>query len=283
MNNISDTVSNIRQQITGRARKGGTYARLDNENFLNQQDDVVTDKDLTDLYRGRQETIKKFKAEKIQKVIRGHRARKNIKEIKEFREQDLLGTNKFTKPPTQEPYNEIEMQVMRTPTTLSTEFQSKPNALRSNILDVDSVGGMNEHIKQKIKQIEKKRQNTAATTLQTAVRGKKARGILRTEVAKQEANDLASQIIDGSLNDLEQIFQKDIAASKLQTALRRQKAQSDIITAKKVRQQKIQKGKEIFEDMKQKRYNDYLQEDASANFNALSKKAITKQQKQLQT
>jgi CheY-specific phosphatase CheX len=102
------------------------------------------------------------------------------------------------------------MQVMRTPTTLSTEFQSKPNALRSNILDVDSVGGMNEHIKQKIKQIEKKQQNTAATTLQTAVRGKKARGIIRTEVAKQEANDLASQIMDGSFNDLEQIFQKDI-------------------------------------------------------------------------
>jgi hypothetical protein len=35
---------------------------------------------------------------------------------------------------------------MKTPTTLSTEFQSKPNALRSNILDVDSVGRMNEHI-----------------------------------------------------------------------------------------------------------------------------------------
>jgi hypothetical protein len=45
----------MRQQITGRARKGGTYARLDNENFLNQQDDVLTDQNLIDLYRGRQE------------------------------------------------------------------------------------------------------------------------------------------------------------------------------------------------------------------------------------
>ena len=127
------------------------------------------------------------------------------------------------------------------------------------------------------------RKESAASKIQNAIRGKKARGILRTEVAKQEANDLASQIMDGSFNDLEQIFQKDIAASKLQSVLKRQKAQSDIITAKKVRQQKIQKGKEIFEGMMQKRYNDYLHDDASANFNALSKKAITKQQKRLQT
>ena len=114
------------------------------------------------------------------------------------------------------------------------------------------------------------RKESAASKLQSSIRSKKAR------------NDLTSQIMDGSLNDLDEIFQ-DTAASKLQTAIRRQKAQSNLITAKKVRQQKIQKGKEIFEKMKQKRYKDYLQEDAATNFNTLSKKAITKQQKQLQT
>jgi hypothetical protein len=120
--------------------------------------------------------------------------------------------------------SEIEMQVMRTPTSISNEFQSKPNALRSNILDVDSIDGMNEHIKQKLRQIEQKRQNTAATTLQNAVCSKKARGILKTKVANQEANDLTSQIMDGSFNSSEEIFQNDIAASKLQTALRQQRA-----------------------------------------------------------
>ena len=73
------------------------------------------------------------------------------------------------------------------------------------------------------------------------------------------------------------------AANTISAALRRKKESNTIGKLRTVRQQKIQKGKEIFEDMKQKRYNDYLQEDASANFNALSKKAIAKQQKRLQT
>ena len=39
------------------------------------------------------------------------------------------------------------------PQTLSKYFYSKPNALKSNIMDVESVDGMNKHIIEKIKRI----------------------------------------------------------------------------------------------------------------------------------
>ena len=134
---------------------------------------------------------------------------------------------------------------MKTSRTLSKEFQSNPSTLKSKINDIESVEGMNKHIKQKIKQIE---QNTAATKLQNAIRNKKARGIANQKMAEKQANDLTSQIIDNSLNDFEDIFKKDAAVIKIQSAIRSKKARNELINTG-VRQKLKNDVKPIINDM----------------------------------
>jgi hypothetical protein len=58
---ISDTVNNIKQQITGRARKGGTYAKVPTETDINDtlsrfDEDVARQKDFDEFINRKPQT-----------------------------------------------------------------------------------------------------------------------------------------------------------------------------------------------------------------------------------
>jgi len=80
-----------------------------------------------------------------------------------------------------------------------------------------------------------------------------------------------------------ELLNKQKAAKKLQDMIKlKQGEKGRHILQKVVREniavRKIQKGRQIFEERQQKKYNDYLQNAASTNFNTLSQKALQQQQ-----
>ncbi len=83
------------------------------------------------------------------------------------------------------------------PQSLSEYFYSKPNALKSNIVDVESVDGMNKHIIEKIKGIKIKNEATAATNIQKVIRGIKTRNTLieSKPISEEAIKDMRNQIL----------------------------------------------------------------------------------------
>ena len=80
-----------------------------------------------------------------------------------------------------------------------------------------------------------------------------------------------------------ELLNKQKAAKKLQDMIKLKQGEKERhMLQKAVREniaaKKIQKGKQIFEERQQKKYNDYLQNAASTNFNTLSQKALQQQQ-----
>ena len=110
---------------------------------------------------------------------------------------------------------------------------------------------------------------------------------------KKEENTIPFQKIANENDQLMETLQKqqNQAASKLQDAIRRklplntpsQDIQNKMLAwRKREKQDKINKGRDIVENMKQKQYNTYLQDEAASNFGALSKGVVKQQKKALQ-
>ncbi len=66
------------------------------------------------------------------------------------------------------------------------------------------------------------------------------------------------------------------ATNRLKAAFKRKKEENTVQQLNKVRQDKLNKGKEI---LRQNQYNTYLQDEAATNFGTLSKGALKQQQK----
>jgi hypothetical protein len=118
----------------------------------------------------------------------------------------------------------------------------------------------------------KKEENTllktkAATKIKDAIR----RGLpLNTATQK-----LKTSMVAFNKNGLKQLQDeiKDLSAEEIQRFYR------DYKTRKQIRQDKINKGREI---LRQNQYNTYLQDEAATNFGTLSKGALKQQKKALQ-
>jgi hypothetical protein len=229
VNDISDTMHNLRQQITGRSQKGGTYARvkqqqekfernynksindgLSDETLVDklipmpQQHEEsfdLTDQNIKDLYKARQETIKEFKAEKIQKVVRGHKARKDVKKLTADRDQlyDLIRRDQYDG---NDPLDiENELRNMR---------KEQENRTRSKEL-ADILA-----------------RDNAAVKLQNVLKlkqGEKGRHILqkvvRENIERKKTDLPVQKITDQTLqNALKEVIQEDNAATQIKAALR---------------------------------------------------------------
>jgi hypothetical protein len=108
---------------------------------------------------------------------------------------------------------------------------------------------------------------TAATKIKDAIR----RGLpLNTATQK-----LKTSMVAFNKNGLKQLQDeiKDLSAEEIQRFYR------DYKTRKQIRQDKINKGREI---LRQNQYNTYLQDEAATNFGTLSKGALKQQKKALQ-
>jgi hypothetical protein len=106
------------------------------------------------------------------------------------------------------------------------------------------------------------------------------------ETIQKEQNQAANKIkafvkrnenINGA-QAVKSLLSKRLAARKIGGFIKRKEVQQE----KKIRQDKINKGKEILEQSRQKQYNAYLQDEAASNFGALSKGIVKQQKKALQ-
>jgi hypothetical protein len=132
--------------------------------------------------------------------------------------------------------------------TLSSHFNSYPNAMKPNPNDTDSINAMNQHVIDKLQ---------------------------KQLLQKQKLRDELVDVFETDRKNTQ-------AASKLQGAVRRIEAIKQNKELKQIRQDKIKKGREVVEGMKQEQYNKYLQDEAASNFGALSKGALKQRKKALQ-
>jgi hypothetical protein len=83
--------------------------------------------------------------------------------------------------------------------------------------------------------------------------------------------------------DIEKVLSKmreEGASNTIKAAFKRKKKENTIASTKNnERLRKIQKGKEIFDEMKQAQYNQYLQDEAASNFSTLSNNVLRRQRK----
>jgi len=116
------------------------------------------------------------------------------------------------------------------------------------------------------------------------------------EMAQNEQNRKAANTITAALKRkkventiaFEKITKENerlSATNTIAAALKRRQAQRQHELDKFIaneRLQRVQQGQQVFENMQQEQYNQYLQDDAASNFLTLSKKALKQQQKELQ-
>jgi hypothetical protein len=185
MENLSDTVHNIRQQITGRNKKGGTYARIPSGVEMKENSALGRfDKDVT-----------------------------SQKEFDDF----------INKP------------------------QPNPQEQLFKLIDRRKYGDDEYDIENVLKKMRK--ESSAATKIQSAMRNKKARGIANNKMAEQQGNDLTSQIMDGTFNDLEDIFQtqkeQKTAANFILSKIKSKKSEPSNHILQKVVRDNISKQKKL--------------------------------------
>ena len=203
MDNITDTIHNLRHQLTGRARKGGTYARLTNTDIKEPRKGGtyarLTNTDIKEprIINLTDEIMPELnaKAAKIQRLVRRNQQAKMDKEFKQNHEQ-LLNEN-------QQRFNELdELFKQEHAARISQNEKQKKEA--ANFL----LG------KIKVKRNEKGRHLFQKTVQENIKQRKKD--------AKLE--NITQQILDDSMKEIKK---EDAAAAVLSGLIKRQKARKD--------------------------------------------------------